>query len=371
MATGASTKKVLEAEQTDESAESGATQDAGESSESVGEAKALSSTPLLLSFGLSFLVGIYFTNVDFYTPWSQTIVTALYSFHVFFHMRAKKVTLPEIILDSPYYLGFLLTLIAFSSMLASLNTSVTGLVIPSTLSKMSAALLTTIVGLFARYLIYNSTLSYVDNADSVEQLLQRLSINANKMLALHSGLLEMQDEYLTKRAAIYELEIQSIRNYMEEIKEIPRSLQNGVSSLVDSFQHATTELTESIRRDTSDIVKSYNKGTANLTSAVESNISKIEESVSHLSTVATELDSYLSSVSELVREKDVPTSFDGISSSANQASTSISAFSNSVESFQGLEIKIKSSLMQLNDIMEEFARLLTNKLNEDSRFAGK
>lgn len=196
----------------------------------------------LVQFGFSLVLAGYFIGKDLFLPWSATLVVLVYGAVLFVQIRQRKIAPTEHVNDSPYFLGFLLTLVAlfvsFSSFSSVPKTAVTEYMIRA----IGAAIATTIAGLAFRVVLVTTNPIEQKVEELVRSLQDELRINAARFKEAQLELLQLVEDYTDSQKIILATQQEVSQEYVSTLKESSKSLKQIQTRTIKQIESSVSDL---------------------------------------------------------------------------------------------------------------------------------
>ena len=198
----------------------------------------------LVPFVSAVAVAAYFIYADFLQPWSAACVVLAYGAYLYVITQRKLLPPTAEIKDSPYYLGFLLTLVALLFSFLRIKDA------EYLLNAVGSAISTTLVGL-----VFRSILHLRDQEDLVQkqifaELQEDIKRSATGYKRAQQKLIEVIESFVNTREELLERDKQATLKYliaMEDFLEQLRTLQaEYFSSLSRAVEEVTPKAKESV-----------------------------------------------------------------------------------------------------------------------------
>lgn len=166
------------------------------------------------------------TYFDYRVPWSAAFGVALYCVQLLIGQSKAGGTQGDDFKDSPYILGYVLTLVslfvAFRT-LPGLDESSLAAVLPRLVRILGAALLTSIVGFVGRQLLIAYDRGVTERAAIFASIEEELRANAASFRRAQVQLVQLVDDFSKDKQRLRDEEIKALNEYLDSIKTVTKS----------------------------------------------------------------------------------------------------------------------------------------------------
>jgi len=205
--------------------------------------KHLNSQKILVLFLIALAIGclaIYFDNLTI-----PVAVILIYGGILWFAQWQYKVFLTLTDKNSPYFMGFLFTLIALFNLFAKSTEAITTKIL---FTNLSIALITTIVGLVIRQIIHGSTTVPGSELESMRTLREHLQESLEDYNEAQSRILNLLEDYSINKNEILKNEKRISDKYLKALEratdifaQLDQDFSGRIQSFLKTFQDYTLE----------------------------------------------------------------------------------------------------------------------------------
>ncbi|MCD4817160.1 MAG: hypothetical protein K8S23_00535 [Candidatus Cloacimonetes bacterium] len=225
------------------------------------------STSYIFVFVLFLSVTLIFNKITNYGQWLPSIMVLIYGLTLLFFQNIGSKTLLNQEKDSPYFMGFILTLVALLHILVFYKEVMDSGNFHFLFEGIGVAISTTIVGLSMRYLIVvtdssqktekkllqilaeqqeKTILSYTNAQDSLFKLISSFSENhqqiINKEMEYHNNYIENVQKFSKDLSNIYGNLNSDCINKSQSIKESEKNIKNSLMNFVSMIDNCTQKI---------------------------------------------------------------------------------------------------------------------------------
>lgn len=234
------------------------------------------------AFGLFFAlllagIGLIFSS-DFVggAPWFALLAPAIYGATLFAAQRRYHVALNGTVKDSPYFLGFILTMAAVGKIFVDIARRPPGSTGSSqVIVEAGAAIVTTVVGLFFRQLL----LSF-DRAENLQDLvfqsaIRNLREGAVKLHNSQAEFLGLAQEFVTARKRLFSREETALSRYVEKLEAgtaVLQRIEEGYPQRIDKLLSSLDGVASRVERSTNEELARFRGLHSELHSALQREI---------------------------------------------------------------------------------------------------
>lgn len=200
-------------------------------------------------FFLALAVSIFLIFAEIGEPWSASLPVIAYGYALFFVQKKYSVALNSTVKDSPYFLGFILTLIGLVEILSSgftetANTSVL-------VSKVATAIFPTVCGIFFRQLLlsWDPEDAYFDR--EYQTIAEALRTDAANFRDSQARFVQLVSEFTKTREELLSGEEKIFTDYVGALKEgtsvlskIQRNYPKRIEGLLQEIEGITGKVSK-------------------------------------------------------------------------------------------------------------------------------
>lgn len=216
-------------------------------------------------FIMALALGCAFLFVDVGRPWLVTAPVVLYGALLAYSQTRLFVYLNGTLKDSPYFLGFILTLVALSKLFAEIGAS--GIGKPARLvSAVGEAILATVVGLVVRHLLFSLDASDSSRDEAFQTVMDSVRKNASDFQTAQQQLVQLVREFTTSRETLFDAEraahvrfVASVTDTTARLGDLERAwpdrlqtLDQSISGTTKLFDESTKTVSSALARMTTD-----------------------------------------------------------------------------------------------------------------------
>ncbi len=245
--------------------------------------KHLNSNKIILLFFVSFLIGCSAIWLQIHPIIIPVVVIILYGFILYVAQKKYFIDLLNSEKNSSYFLGFLFTLFA----LFHLFVKPEGLEEATIFRNLSIALITTIVGLIMRQVIFSYSSIPQDELDLMKSLREHLSESIEKYDLAETRILRLLEDYTELKKDILKNEKDISDEYINSLNRatgIFKKIELDFAEKIDNFTESFAFNIEEFQSDLKDIIP--DDMVTNLSKRLDSfqkdYIEKLEDSISNL-----------------------------------------------------------------------------------------
>jgi hypothetical protein len=169
-------------------------------------------------FFVAFIISLLLIFSRLGAPWSPSVPVVAYGLLLFYAQAWFYVALNGTIKDSPYFLGFTLTLVALLQVLSAIKPPVPGEPSISLTKEIGAAILTTVTGLFMRQLL----LSRDPSEEAKDSVFQSLATEIReRTVDFHQSqkqFVALVQEFVSSRETLFSDEEKAFARYVERLE---------------------------------------------------------------------------------------------------------------------------------------------------------
>ena len=169
-------------------------------------------------FLAAFFVGALSIWYNFFVPWFPAAIVVVYGCVLFYSAKVLLVAHSEMTNNSPYFLGFLLFLVSLFVAFNSLSDP-NKFQLTAVLGNLGTALLTTIVGLPFRQLLFAYSPGQADQDTFFRTLEEELRRSAAQFRKSQTELIELLQEFIATRQALFAEEERAAKRYVGSIEK--------------------------------------------------------------------------------------------------------------------------------------------------------
>lgn len=174
---------------------------------------------------------------DIGVPWLPAVIVAFYGMLLFYSAKVCLVTHSEMTNNSPYFLGFLFFLIALFSAFSKTFGANDNVDVGMLLRQLGAALLTTIIGLPFRQLLFAYAPAQQDQDTFYRNLEEELRRSATEFRKSQADLLDLLKIFIQTRDILFAEEERASKKYIKGLSK--------AASIFDGFHEKYPELISS------------------------------------------------------------------------------------------------------------------------------
>ena len=171
-------------------------------------------------------VSIFF---DIGIPWIPALIVTVYGLLLFYSAKTFLVTHSDLTNNSPYFLGFLFFLMTIFATFHAINNSGDNIDVGLVLRQLGAALLTTIIGLPFRQLLFAYAPGQQDQDTYYRNLEEELRRSATEFRKSQSELVHLLRDFIKTRATLFAEEEAASRKYFQVWPPLRRRLSNSTT----------------------------------------------------------------------------------------------------------------------------------------------
>lgn len=229
--------------------------------------------------------GVALVVSDWLKPWSPSIPVALYGLALYGAQKQHYVHHGPTVRDSPYFLGFILTLVALLRVLSEFGAPAAGARprLESFVVEIGAAILTTIVGLFFRQFLLSTDPLEAAQDKALQSFADRLRKQSGALLQAQADFAALASEFAKAHEHIWHDEEAAYKKYITGLQkgaetlsivaqEYPAKLRdlhatvansaerfgNGIDSATLALAKLRSELEAAIRGQSTDLAAAMN-----------------------------------------------------------------------------------------------------------------
>lgn len=344
-----------------------------------------------------FSTGTLLTVFDYYTPWSPALVVMFYGGILWYVQDKLFQVLNDPIRNSPYFLGFLFTLVSLFTIFLKTSESETFFNISFLSRQIGSALTTTIVGLLFRQALITFDPGEDQRVAIFQSLMEELRENASAYKQTQRELIKVLKDFVNTREELYQKEEQMSSKYLSLMSRnyegISQLLQKYPPQLNSLFKNIDDTLNEFREKIINNITKTHNEGINeslnkitqfnthyinevksgfdNLLNSLEiindPNIHKYTENyINGLNITSKKYSDALKNACETMTDK-IPAQIDSLNNVFKSSIDSLNLFNDSLKGFrentQVLPLEITNVCNSLKKSMEEYEITLKSRLN--------
>ena len=198
-------------------------------------------------------VGTTCTWFDFGTPISPAAAVLAYGAVLLYTQRQYYVYLSDELKDSPYFMGYMLTLVALVKVFH--GATATGLKIDSLIHGVGVALLASAMGLFARHMLIS--LDYTEQSRNAvfQGLMNEVRTQATTLREAQVQLTNLIKEFSATRETLMSREEQASKLYVGRLE----AGANALGQMLRDYPEATANLLAAIRAASMDMKETSDK----------------------------------------------------------------------------------------------------------------
>lgn len=202
-------------------------------------------TNALALFFLFFLAGLVFIVQRWYSAFTATSCVVVYGAVLYAVQNRYQIELTDTVKDSPYFLGFSLTLVALWFVFdQAAGTESSRLSLQGLSGSIGAALGTTVAGILLRQTLHSRGVLEEERGAILRDLRNELTRHTKTFSESQSKLVALIEEFVATREELFSLEEQAARKYVDQIKKSGRLLER-----VDGeFRSHLKEFTQRLNR---------------------------------------------------------------------------------------------------------------------------
>lgn len=202
-------------------------------------------TNALQLFALFFIAGTLFILQQWSSAFSATGCVFVYGTLLYITQSRYQIELTDTVKDSPYFLGFSLTLIALWFVFdQAAGAGPGGLSLDGLSGSIGAALGTTVAGLLSRQVLQSRGVLEEERGAILRDLRNELTRHTETFSDTQSRLVGLIEEFVSTREELFSREEQAVRNYIERIERSEQLLEE----VDDTFRSRLQEFTQRINR---------------------------------------------------------------------------------------------------------------------------
>jgi hypothetical protein len=197
----------------------------------------------LLLFSVGLAAGIALIVAPEAPLWAPIVPVVLYAAGLLYAQGRFLVRLDGTLKDSPYFLGFILTLFALYDTFTQLAASSAGAVaVGIVVGKAGAAILPTVAGLFLRQVLLSLDASEHAGEALFQSMAQEIRDRAAEFQRMHAGFLDLIREFTASREGMFAREEVAFARYVERLEAGASTL----GALQEAFPARAQELLGSV-----------------------------------------------------------------------------------------------------------------------------
>lgn len=342
-------------------------------------------------FLLFFAIFLVIVKVGEYGNWLPSICVLIYGLFLFLLQNQKKTILLEQEKDSPYFMGFMLTLVALLYVFVSNGKNVGTNNFQPLFESIGIAISTTIVGLFCRYLIVITDKNEMKEkkllqifADQQEKILLNYMNAQDNLLILISSFSENHQKIIEKEIIYHNKYIEKTNNFNNELDKSYDLLMRSYAEKVEkidtnssNFGVALSNFYNILKENSNKIIEIQNSFEKNLENHFEEiNSNELKDAVKELreSIINTnnEYNSMFQNLKDKIESSNIGESLNQIFSSIQEInSETIATIQDqnklSKSLFDDLEIQMRKSIESIKEKFENISKDEDNLENILSR----
>lgn len=168
-------------------------------------------------FFLAFLLGAVSIWFNFLLPWLPAIWVLVYGLVLFYAGKFLLVSHSEVTKNSPYFLGFLLTLTSLFAAFYRLTPSDVELAWSYLIRQLGSALLTTLVGLPFRQFLFAYAPAQQEQDEFFRTLEEELRRSASQFRKSQTELVQLVQEFVATRESLFSEEEKASKRYVDNL----------------------------------------------------------------------------------------------------------------------------------------------------------
>jgi uncharacterized phage infection (PIP) family protein YhgE len=340
-------------------------------------------------FSIALAIGVFSIAFELRPWWLPLAAVTVYSGLLAISERRYLVELNSTVKDSPYFLGFILTMGALTKIFTDIanaggNTSA---MIPTIVGEAGAAILATVFGLFGRQVLLSLDLSEQDRDQQFPTLAQQMRESSAEFHRTQRRFIGLVEEFVNVRERLFSQEEAAASKYISHLEEHSRSLEalereypSRLAATSGAFEGAVNQLGKSVdavsrqiamvSNQSSEVLKSE---TDLLASSLESSRARIEQErqglqkqVSLASEVFAQLLTILKSTSMDVTTlaSQLPTSTNAVASGLARIADESVTTNNALAELQGRIRQWSESLVEADRSLANNSSQFTSGLSE-------
>lgn len=248
-----------------------------------------------------------------------------------------KARITEHLLDSPYFLGFMLTLLSLTLSLSSYTGTKPGELLPG----IGTAVFTTVVGLVFRFLAVSIAYQRSLVERDIAALEAELRRSAQGFAAAQIGLVESLRDFSSRRHTMFEKEEVAWNRLTDTLSEATDRIQSELGTFAETMAKSTTDADRSLSR-ASESLKSMQTSLGT--------VSQDADALSH----AGHLTTLTSQLADL-------------QSRAGGLGTELVALKNSLEAMGAPAKQTKADLEAIDAMLDDFVKIVSKHLKQGVR----
>lgn len=347
-------------------------------------------------FLLFFVVGAALTWFDTLTPWSPMAAVLAYGLVLLYSQRRFFVYLSDELKDSPYFMGYMLTLVALVRVfqLALQGSAAQGGGKATLFHGVGSALTASAMGLLVRHTLISLDHSERSRSAVFQTLMDEVRTQATTLRDAQMQLLNLLNEFSSTREQFLSREERASAAYVERLEAgagtlggILRDYPASIASLTGAVTSAAEQLDATSRKTAALLEKLQLEGTASLQSATTAHSVVMKQTADRISQTDRAFGSALSELSQAAQSlrtelAQVGTSLQELAreyvTAGSAVSTLPSTLGEKVAQISSEHIAAQSELrshlaaivgdvQQLDRIVDDLARTLPSSLKELQR----
>ncbi len=190
-------------------------------------------------FFLAFAISVYLILNELGEPWAPSLPVLGYGLLLFYAQLRYYVDLNATVKDAPYFLGFILTLIALLKVLSGIRPGVT--TDPTFLTQhVGAAILTTVAGLFVRQLLLSRDPAEEGRDAVFQSLAKEIKERTVDFYQSQKQFVALVQEFVATREGLFSQEEKAFTRYVERMQAAGTILGRLESEHVERFDKVLT-----------------------------------------------------------------------------------------------------------------------------------
>lgn len=203
-------------------------------------------------FLAAFVVGSLSIWFDFLVPWLPALLVIAYGSVLLYTARSLLITHSEMTNNSPYFLGFLFFLTSLFATFTRIGGVPPEHQTDYILHQLGVALLTTVVGLPFRQLLFAYAPAQQDQDRFYRTLEEELRQSASQFRKAQTQFVELLQEFILTRESLFVQEENASRRYVS-------SLEKAITVFDESFQTYPTQIATALSKCAAGVTKIKNK----------------------------------------------------------------------------------------------------------------